>query len=57
MEKIVGRFMKDSGDMASFIHGIRIEIIALGLDLIKETLEDCDQMLRAIAKGNSPERW
>ncbi|MFR2754900.1 MAG: hypothetical protein ACLTC0_04845 [Eisenbergiella massiliensis] len=56
MEKIVGRFMKDSGDMASFIHGIRIEIIALGLDLIKETLEDCDQMLHAIAKGNSPGR-
>lgn len=49
--------MKDPGDMASFIHGIRIEVIALGLDLIKETLEDCDQMLRAIAKGNSLGKW
>ncbi len=42
--------MKDPKDMASFVYGIRDEVIALGLDLIKETLEDCNQMLRDSAK-------
>jgi len=42
--------MKDPKDMASFVYGIRDEVIALGLDLIKETLEDCSQMLRDSAK-------
>lgn len=42
--------MKDPKDMASFVYGIRDEVIALGLDLIKETLEDCNQMLCDSAK-------
>ncbi|MWK60585.1 ISLre2 family transposase, partial [Pseudomonas otitidis] len=40
LEKIIESFMKDPKDMASFVYGIRDEVIALGLDLIKETLED-----------------
>lgn len=50
LEKIIESFMKDPKDMASFVYGIRDEMIALGLDLIKETLEDCNQMLRDSAK-------
>lgn len=37
--------MKDPKDMASFVYGIRDEVITLGLDLIKKTLEDCNQIL------------
>ena len=36
--------------MASFVYGVRDEVIALGLDIIKETLEDCNQMLRDSTK-------
>lgn len=36
--------------MASFVYGIRDEVIALGLDIIRETLEDCNQMLRDSGK-------
>ena len=50
IEKRIESFMKDPKDMASFVYGIRDEVIALGLDLIKETLEDCNQMLRDSAK-------
>ena len=50
IEKIIESFIKDPKDMASFVYGIRDEVIALGLDLIKETLEDCDQMLRGSEK-------
>lgn len=50
IEKIIESFMKDPRDMASFVYGIRDEVTALGLDLIKETLEDCNQMLRDSAK-------
>ena len=50
LEKIIESFMKDPKDMASFVYGVRDEVIALGLDLIKETLEDCNQMLRDSAK-------
>ena len=50
LEKIIESFMKNPKDMASFVYGIRDEVIALGLDLIKETLEDCNQMLRDSVK-------
>ena len=33
--KIIESFMKNPKDMASFVYGIRDEVIALGLDLIK----------------------
>nr|WP_300324874.1 UPF0236 family protein [uncultured Anaerostipes sp.] len=45
-EKIIEKFMKNPKDMASFVYGIRDEVIAFGLEVIKETLEDCNQMLR-----------
>ena len=35
-------FMKNPKDMAAFIYGIRDEVILLGLDIIRETLEDCE---------------
>lgn len=37
--------MKNPKDMSSFVYGIRNEVIHLGLGIIKETLEDCIQML------------
>ena len=54
--------MKDPKYMVSFVYGIRDEVIALGLDLIKEVLEDCNQMLRDSAKketvlGSGKNRW
>ena len=41
--------------MASFVYGVRDEVIALGLDIIKETLEDCNQMLRD--SGKRKQSW
>ncbi len=46
LEKVREGFMKNPKDMASLVYGIRDEVITLGLDIIRETLEDCDQMLR-----------
>ena len=45
-EKIIEKFMKNPKDMTAFVYGIRDEVIAFGLEIIKETLEDCNQMLR-----------
>ncbi len=50
LEKVVEKFLKNPMDMASFVYGIRDEVISLGLNIIKETLEDCDQMLRDSGK-------
>ena len=50
LEKVIECFIKDPKDMASFVYGVRDEVIALGLDIIKETLEDCNQMLRDSTK-------
>ncbi len=55
LEKVVENFLKDPRDMAGFVHGIQNEVVRLGLDIIRETLEDCDQMLRDSAKRKS--RW
>ena len=57
LEKVIESFIKDPKDMASFVYGIRDEVTALGLDLIKETLEDCNQMLRDSAKRNRSESF
>lgn len=46
LQKITEGFFKDPKDMAMFVYGIRDEVIRLGLEIIKETLEDCNQMLR-----------
>jgi hypothetical protein len=50
LEKVVEKFLKNPTDMASFVYGIRDEVIHLGLSIIQETLEDCDQMLRDSGK-------
>lgn len=55
LEKVVENFFKNPKDMASFISGIEKEVIALGLDIIRETLEDCDLMLRE--SGKRKENW
>lgn len=38
--------MERPTDMASFVYAIKGEMVTLGLEIIKETLENCDQMLR-----------
>jgi|GEM_PF-4335979 len=45
LEKVIEKFLQDPTNMAAFVQGIQMEVIALGLDLMKETLEDCNQML------------
>ena len=45
-EKIIEKFMKNPKDKATLVYGIRDEVIAFGLVVIKETLEDFNQMLR-----------
>lgn len=50
LEKVVEGFMKDPKDMTSFVYGIRDVVIHLGLEIIKETLEDCNQMLGTAPK-------
>lgn len=53
LEKVIENFLKDPKDMAALVHGIQDGVIELGLDIIKETLEDCDRMLRESAKRKS----
>ena len=38
LEKVVEKFLKNPTDMASFVYGIRDEVIHLGLSIIQETL-------------------
>ena len=45
MNKIIEKFMKNPTDMASFVEGVRDEVINLGLSIIQETLEECNQFL------------
>lgn len=55
LEKVIENFLKNPKDMASLVHGIQDVVIKLGLDIIRETLEDCDQMIRESEKRKS--RW
>ena len=55
LEKEVEKFLKNPKDMASFVYGIQDNIIKLGLDIIKETLESCDETLRN--SGKSKKDW
>lgn len=50
LEKAVKKFMNNPKDMASFVYSVKDKVVELGLDLIKETLEDCDEMLRDSGK-------
>ena len=55
IEKIIESFIKDPKDMASFVTGIRDEVVSLGLSVIQETLEDMDQQIRSSQKRK--EKW
>lgn len=46
LENVVLNFFKNPKDMASFVGSIKENVIKLGLDIIKETLENCDEMIR-----------
>ena len=46
LENVVEKFLQNTKDMASFVCGIKENVIKLGLDIIKETLENCDEMIR-----------
>ncbi|MCD7723988.1 MAG: ISLre2 family transposase [Clostridiales bacterium] len=50
IEKVIEEFTKNPTDIASLVYGIRDGVISLGLNIIEETLEDCDHMLRESGK-------
>lgn len=50
LEKVIENFLKNPKDMASLVSGIEKEVVSLGLDIIRETLEDCDTMIRESGK-------
>lgn len=55
LEKVIEKFLKEPKDMASFVYGVRDGVIHLGLDIIQETLEDCNQAL--CDSGKRKENW
>ena len=46
IENLIQEFIKNPHKMAEFIGGIKDEVIRLGLDIVKETFDECDEMLR-----------
>lgn len=50
LEKVIEKFLQNPTDMATFVQGIQTEMIVLGLNLIKETMEGCNQALRDSGK-------
>ena len=46
LEKVIEKFLQNPKDMVSLVYGVQENVIQLGLNIIKETLEDCDEMLR-----------
>ncbi|MFU0827520.1 MAG: hypothetical protein ACFWTJ_08300 [Lachnoclostridium sp.] len=46
LENVVEKFLKNPKDIASFVCGVKDIVIKLGLDIIKETLENCDEIIR-----------
>ncbi len=55
LEKAVEDYMKNPQNMAEFVYDIRDGVIELALNIIQETLEDCDQMLRD--SGRRKKEW
>ena len=55
LEKVVEKFLQNPKDIASFVYGIQDNVIKLGLDIIKETLENCDEILRN--SGKRKQNW
>lgn len=55
LEKVIETFLQTPKDFASLVYGVQENVIQLGLDIIKETLEDCDEMLRN--SGKRKQNW
>lgn len=50
LESLIEKFLKEPKDMASFVIGVRDAVVRLGLDIISETITDCNNMLRDSSK-------
>ena len=50
LEEVRENFINNPKDMAAFIYGIRNEMISFAMDIVKETLENCNQCLRESGK-------
>lgn len=50
LEKVIEIFLQDPKDFASLVYGVQENVIQLGLNIIKETLEDSDEMIRNSVK-------
>lgn len=48
--EVVETFMKNPTDLASLVYGIRDEVVALGLGILKESLEECNHLIRGDRK-------
>ena len=55
LEKVIESFLQDPKNFASLVYGVQENVIQLGLNIIKETLEDCDEMLRN--SGKRKQNW
>jgi len=53
LENVVENFLKNPKDIASFVCGVKDIVIKLGLDIIKETLENCDEIIRLSLQNNT----
>ena len=47
LEKAEEKFANHPDDIAGYIEAVKSEVIQLGLEIIKETLENFDEMFRA----------
>lgn len=47
LEKAEEKFANHPDDIAGYIEAVRSEVVQLGLEIIKETLENFDEMFRA----------
>lgn len=54
-EKLIKEFYKDPKDFASFVTGIDQELHRFGIQLLKETLEEMDDGIRA--SGQRKQTW
>ena len=54
-EKLIGEFMRNPMDIASFTTGITEELHRIGQLLIQETLEEMDQMI--CGSGKRKQNW
>ena len=45
LQKAIEKFISHPEDIASFVNDVQQEVLKFGLDIISETLEDCNQFL------------